>query len=165
MDELHQYICQQACSRTGLPNIPLDSIGSIPPPPPSSTFIGERWLNEGPPSEPVVRVMFRCVSPPESASRHVLLHMKPSVTEESLAMKLCQIFEIPANGGVITKTMPKFMPGRDFLTIPGKGMILSSTPHKVGLRALTYCSLHLCREIRGAWLLHSRFHGGNGCLC
>ena len=59
--------------------------------------------------------------------------MKPSVTEESLAMKLCQIFEIPENGGVITKTIPKFMPGRDFLTVPGKGMILTSTPHEVGL--------------------------------
>ena len=126
MDRIHQYIRQQALERAQKPSIPPGFIGPLPPPP-SSTFMGQRWLRAGRPDEPIVRVMFRCSSPPSSASRHVLLHLKPSVTEESLASKLCEIFQIPANGGIITKTMPKLMPGMNGLLNPNKGKIISSS--------------------------------------
>ena len=52
------------------------------------------------------------------ASQHVLLHMKPSVSDVSLARKLCQIFEIPENDSVITKTMVQFLPDLCPLTDP-----------------------------------------------
>ena len=126
MEKLHQYICQQAFNRAQKPSLPAGFIGPIPPPP-SSTFIGQRWLKEGPPNESFVPVMFRCQSPPNGGSRHVLLHLKPSVTEESLATKLCQIFEVSANDGVITKTLPHFMPGLSPLTDPDKGTSLSNS--------------------------------------
>ena len=131
MEKLHQFICQQAFDRAHKPSLPAGFIGPISPPP-SSTFIGQRWLKEGPPNEPTIRVMFRCQSSPNGGSRHVLLHLKPSVTEESLATKLCQIFEVPANGGVITKTMPRFMPGLCPLRDPNRGTTLSSSPLALG---------------------------------
>ena len=109
MEKLHQYICQQAFYRVQRPDLPAGFIGPIPPPP-TSKYIGQRWLKDGPANEATVRVVFYCESPHNGESRHVLLHLKPSVTEESLATKLCQIFEVPANGGVITRTMPRFMP-------------------------------------------------------
>ena len=126
MEKVHQYICQQAFDRAQKPTLPAGFIGPIPPPP-TSKFIGQRWLKEDPPNEPTIRVMFRCDSPPNGGSRHALLHLKSSVTEESLAAKLCQIFEVPANGGVITKTIPRFMPGLCPLTDPNRGTTLSSS--------------------------------------
>ena len=120
MERLHQYICQQAFDRAQQPSLPAGFVGPILPPP-SSQFIGQRWLTEGPPYEPTIQVMFSCHSLQDSSFRHVLIHLKPSVTEESLAMKLCQIFEVPANGGVITKTIPRFMPGLCPLADPERG--------------------------------------------
>lgn len=146
MDRIHQYIRQQALERAQVPSTPPGFIGPLPPPP-MSTFMGQRWLRAGHPDEPNVRVMFRCSSPPGSASRHVLLHLKPSVTEESLASKLCEIFQIPTNGGIITKTMPKFMPGLNHFPEPSKREIISSNLRKSNLHALTTCSVQLGRNI------------------
>ena len=127
MQKLHQYICQQAFEHAQTPSLPNNFISPIRPPP-TSTFIGQRWLKEDhPPNEPTVRVMFRCESPPSGGSRHVLLHLKASASEESLATKLCQIFEVPANGGVIAKTIPQFMPELCPLTDPSRGTTLSSS--------------------------------------
>ena len=128
MEKLHQYICQQAFDSSQKPSLPAGFIGPIPPPP-SLSFIGQRWLKEDTPDtpdEPTVRVMFRCQPTPTSASRHVLLHMKPSVREEALAKKLCEIFEIIQNGLVITKTMVEFLPDQCFLTEPNRGMAFFS---------------------------------------
>ena len=131
MQKLHQYICQQAFDRAQKPSLPAGFIGPISPPP-TSNFIGQRWLKEDPSSEPLVRVMFWCHSPHDGGSRHLLLHLKSSVSEESLATKLCQIFEVPANDGVITKTIPRFMPGLCPLTDPNRGTTLSSSTLALG---------------------------------
>lgn len=124
-------------------------IGTIPPPP-TSTFIGERWLQACPSSKHIVSVMFRCQtasplheglgqlrfprwqkphcqssqSPPNGGSQHVLLHLKSSVTEESHASKLYQIFEILRNGSVIMEMMLRFVPGQCPLTDPHRGTVL-----------------------------------------
>ena len=112
LDELHRYVRQEASNRAGP--------GSIPPNSPSSIFIGQRRLKGGLDGDPTARVMFRCVWPPNSVSRHVIIHMKPSVPEGTLALKLCEVFEIPGSGGVITKTMPEFMPGHQPVPTPGR---------------------------------------------
>ncbi|KAF6231378.1 hypothetical protein HO173_010338 [Letharia columbiana] len=119
LDELDRYVCQEAFNRAELPVIPPTFIGPHPPPT-SSTFIGTKYLVGGPTNETPVRIMFRCVSPHDKVSRHVLLKMKPSVPEEALALKLCEVFEIPATGGVITKTQPEFVPGLSPLRVPNK---------------------------------------------
>ena len=124
MERLHQYICQQAFDRAQQPSLPTGFIGPVSPPP-TSKFIGQRWIREDPPNEPTIRVMFSCHAPQNGGSRHVMIHLKSSVTEESLATKLCQIFEVPANGGVITKTVPRFMPELCPLTDPERGTTCS----------------------------------------
>ena len=113
LDELHCYVRQAAFNRA--------EPGVIPPNSPSSIFIGQRRLKGGYDHDATVRLMFRCVWPPNSVSRHVIIHMKPSVPEATLALKLCDVFEIPASGGVITKTMPEFMPGHQPVPTPGTG--------------------------------------------
>ena len=131
MERLHQYICQQAFDRAQKPSLPAGFIGPIRPPP-TSNFIGQRWLKEDPSSGPIVRVMFSCDSPHDGVSRHALIHLKSSVTEEALATKLCQVFEVPTNGGVITKTIPRFMPGLCPLTDPHRGTTFSSSTLALG---------------------------------
>lgn len=119
LDELHRYVQQQAWNRAGPV---IDPPNTIDPQllPPSSIFIGQRRLKGGRDDDTTVRLMFRCVWPPKSVSRHVIIHMKPSVPEEALAQKLCQVFEISASGGVITKTMPEFIPGHQPIPTPGR---------------------------------------------
>ena len=112
LDELHRYVRQQAFNRA--------EPGVILPNTPSSIFIGQRRLKGGRDNDATVRIMFRCVWPPKSVSRHVVIHMKPSVPEAFLALKLCETFEIPASGAVITKTMPEFMPGHQPIPTPGR---------------------------------------------
>ena len=120
VDELHRYVRQEAFNRAGPVAVPSNSIDPHLLPP-SSIFIGQRRLKGGFDVDPTVRLMFRCVWPPNSVSRHVIIHMKPSVPEAALALKLCQVFEIPADGGVITKTMPEFIPGHQYIPTPGRG--------------------------------------------
>lgn len=96
------------------------------PPPTSLTFIGTKYLVGGPTNETLVRIMFRCVSPHEKASRYVLMKMKPSVPEETLALKLCEVFEVPATGGGITKTEPESVPGLSPPRVPNKARLNAS---------------------------------------
>ena len=110
MERLHQYICQQAFDRAQQPSLPAHFVGPVPAPP-TSQYLGQRWLSGGPPHEPTIRVMFLCHSIQDGGFRHVLIHLKPSITEELLVTGLCQIFDVPANDGVITKTIPRFLPG------------------------------------------------------
>ena len=156
MEKLHQYICQQAFDRSPQPSLPAGFIGPIPPPP-TSKFIGQRWLKEAPgaPSnEQTIRVIFCAYAPHNSESRHVVLHLKPSVTEEALAAKLCEIFEVPANGGVIAETAPRFMPELCPLTDDKNGTTFSSSSPTLGPHSLTYHSLQSRRSFRGARLHH-----------
>ena len=112
-DLTYRYVRQEACNRTEL--------GVIPPNSPSSIFIVQRRLKGGHDHDATVRLMFRCVWLPKSVSRHEIIHMKPSVPEATLALKLCDVFEIPASGGVITKLMPEFMSGHQPVPTPGRG--------------------------------------------
>ena len=135
MNKLHNYLDQQATRDIKEPSVPPGFIGPVPPPP-SSTYIGQRYIKDGPASDPIVSVVFRCVWPPgpaHLASRHVLMQMRPSIEEESLATKLCQVFEIPQTGGVIKNTLPKFMPGLNPLTDSNKGMIFQAIVLKLDL--------------------------------
>ena len=50
-------------------------------------------------------VMVRCVFPPNTQSRHVVVKMKSSTSEAALAAKLYGTFDIQATGGVITKCL------------------------------------------------------------
>ena len=86
LDELHHYIREQACNRAGPV---VDPPNAIDPHllASSSIFIGQRRLKGGRDDDTTVRLMFRCVWPPKSVSRHVIIHMKPSVPEEALAQK------------------------------------------------------------------------------
>ena len=158
MENLHEYICQQAIAHAQKPSMPG-------PPPPASRYIGQRRLKAGPPDEPMVRVMFHCVSPPNSESRHVLLHLRPSVPEEDLAKKLDEIFEIHSNAGVITRTMPEFMPGFNPITVPDKGTILSSNLLYIVLHTLTDRSVQLGRDVRVARIHQGWLYGGGGRPC
>ncbi len=93
----------------------------------------------GPPNEITVRVMFHCVLPAQNESRHVLIHMKPSVSEEALAMKLCEVFDTRATGCVIRKTLPKFVPGLSLITDPDKGTIFHTAFSQERFPVLTKC--------------------------
>lgn len=97
-----------AANRVGIPAIPSAFIG---PARPTSTFLGEETIVVGPVTETAVPIMFRCVWGPGSPSRHVLVRMKPSVSEEALALRLCQIFGIPTTGNVAIEPVFKCMPG------------------------------------------------------
>lgn len=121
MNEPHQYIRQQTFDRAA--EEASTSSGVIGPIGLTSTFIGERWLQEGSLNVPTVGFMFRCVWPREDGSRYVMIHMPPSISEESLATKLCQIFDLPATDRVVAKTMPESVPGLDPLTDPNKGIV------------------------------------------
>ena len=117
LDELDRYVRQEASNRAQ-PSVVSPNLIGPHPPPPSSTFIGQRWLVGGPPNEITVRIMFHCALPAHNESRHVLIHMKPSVSEEALAMKLCEVFDTRATGCIIRKTLPNFVPGLSLITDP-----------------------------------------------
>ncbi|KAL9065711.1 MAG: hypothetical protein Q9161_008046 [Pseudevernia consocians] len=110
-----------AANRVGIPAIPSAFIG---PARPTSTFLGQETIVAGPVSETAVPIMFRCVRGPGSPSRHVLVMMKPSVSEEALALHLCQIFGIPNTGNVAIEPVFKWMPG----LMPYGGGILKWMP-------------------------------------
>lgn len=136
LDELDRYVRREASNRAQLPVVPPNFIGPHRPPP-SSTFIGQRWLVGGPPNETTVRIMFHCVLPAHDESRHVLIHMKPSISEEALALKLCKVFDTRATGCFITKTRPNFVPGLSLFTDPHKGTTLSHNLSRERFCALT----------------------------
>ena len=164
LDELNRYVCQEAFNRAELPVIPPTFIGPHPPPT-SSTFIGTKYLVGGPTNETPVRIMFRCVSPHDKVSRHVLMKMKPSVPEEALALKLCEVFEIPATGGVISKTEPEFVPGLSPLRVPNKGTTHQTIRFRLEFARWPDPSLQLWRKVRVARRLHGWLRGGHGRAC
>ena len=97
-----------AANRVGVPAMPAAFIG---PARPTSAYLGEVTMIAGPENETAVRVMFRCVWGPRAPSRHVLVWLKPSVSEEALALRLCQIFDIPTIGNVTIELVFKWMLG------------------------------------------------------
>lgn len=108
LGDLHRHVMDVAANRVGIPAIPSTFIG---PTRPTSTYLGKEKIIPGPVEETAVLVMFRCVYPAGAQSRHVLVSTKPSVSEEALAHRLCQIFDIPTTGSVTIEPVFKWMPG------------------------------------------------------
>lgn len=108
LGDLHRFVMDVAANRVGIPALPSGFIG---PARPTSTFLGEETILAGPASEPTVQIMFRCTWGPSTQSRHVLITMNPSMSEQALALSLCQVFGIPTTGGVFIEPVPKWMPG------------------------------------------------------
>ena len=97
-----------AASDVGIPATPKALSG---PDRPTSTYLGDETIEAGPTSETAIQIMFRCVRGRGIPSCHVLVRMKPSLSEEVLALRLCQIFGIPTTGNVVIRPMIKWMPG------------------------------------------------------
>lgn len=95
IDILHRYVDILASHDPQSPGI-------IGPCPVTSIFLGHKYIATG--DGPALPIIVRCVWPPNTASRHAVIRMKPSVPEQALAAKLCETFEIPTTGGVITNT-------------------------------------------------------------
>ncbi|CAD6566325.1 MAG: hypothetical protein ASARMPREDX12_008183 [Alectoria sarmentosa] len=90
---LHKYI-EFLASRDS------QSVHIIGPTPVTSIFLGHKYIAEGQGS--ALAIMVRCVWPPNTASRHAVIWMKPSVPEHALAAKFYDTFDILATGGIIT---------------------------------------------------------------
>lgn len=108
LGDLHRFTMDVATNRVGIPAIPSAFIG---PARPTSTYLGEETIAIGPVSETAVQIMFRCVYPPGAQSRHVLVRMDPSVPEDALALRLCEILDIPTTGIVAIEPVFKWMTG------------------------------------------------------
>lgn len=108
LGDLHRFTMDVAANRVGIPVIPSTFIG---PAQPTSTYLGEKTIVVGPMSETTVQVMFRCVYPQGAQSRHVLVMMDPSMPEQTLALRLCEILDIPTTGNVAIEPVVKWMTG------------------------------------------------------
>ena len=78
---------------------------------PTSLYLGEETIIGGPENEAAVEIIFRCVRGRTTESRHALVSMRPSVPEDTLALRLCHIFDIPTTGDVTLEPVVKWLPG------------------------------------------------------
>lgn len=108
LSDIHRHVMDVAANPVGVAAIPSTFIG---PASPTSVYLGEETIVNGPVSETAVPIMFRCVWGSGTQSRHVLVRIKPSVSEHALALRLCQIFGIPTSGGVFMEPVFKWMLG------------------------------------------------------
>lgn len=108
LGDLHRFVMDLAANHVRIPATPMAFSG---PDRPISTYLGEETIEAGPISEAAIQIMFRCVRGLGIPSCHVLVRMKPSLSEEVLALRLCQIFGIPTTGNVVIQPMIKWMPG------------------------------------------------------
>ena len=92
---------------------------------PTSLYLGEETIIGGPENEAAVEVIFRCVRDRDTESRHALVSMRPSVPEDTLALRLCEIFGIPTTGDVTLEPVVKWLPG----TRPKDELTERSTSH------------------------------------
>ena len=82
--------------------------------------------------------MVRCVFPPNTQSRHAVVHMKLSMTEEKFASKFYEIFDIGATGGVITTTLSVWILDRYPLTnTPGATALITGTANRDSARSFS----------------------------
>lgn len=91
----------------------------------TSLYLGEETIIGGPENEAAVEIIFRCVRDRDTESRHALVSMRPSVPEDTLALRLCQIFEIPTTGDVTLEPVVKWLPG----ILPKEEWTETSTSH------------------------------------
>ena len=94
---------------------------------PNSLYLGEETIIGGPENEAAVEIIFRCVRGTES--RHALVSMRPSVPEDTLALRLCQIFDIPTTGDVTLEPVVKWLPE----SLPKEEGTETSTSHTICL--------------------------------
>ena len=92
---------------------------------PTSLYLGEGTIIGGPENEAAVEVIFRCMRDRDTESRHALVSMRPSVPEDTLALRLCQIFDIPTTGDVTLEPVVKWLPG----ILPKEEWTETSTSH------------------------------------
>ena len=100
----------------------------VDPDHPTSLYLGEEIIIGGPENEAAVQIMFRCVRD-RTESRHALVNMKPSISEHTLALRLCQTFDVPITGDVTLEPVVKWLPGM----MPGEEWRKTSTSHTVCL--------------------------------
>ena len=96
---------------------------------PTSLYLGEEAIIGGPEDEPAVVIMFRCERDPGTGSRHALVNMKPTVSTHTLALRLCQIFDIPITGDVTLEPVIEWLPEMT----PGEEWRKTSTSHTICL--------------------------------
>lgn len=126
LGDLHHFVMGVAANHVDIPKIPSAFIG---PARPTSTYLGEETVLAGPSSETAVPIMFRCVWGPGNHSRHVLVRMKPSVSEQALGLRLCQRLDIPTTGAVTIEPVIKWIPGlMPYTSGIDKGKPLSNNP-------------------------------------
>ena len=77
--------------------------GFIGPLPNTSRFLGDgMYVSGGLSTDATLPIMVRCVYPKNTQSRHAVIHMKISMSQEALAAKLYEVFEIKETKGIIT---------------------------------------------------------------
>ena len=81
------------------------SPGFVGPVPITSRFLGEIPYTLDDSSEDTsFPIMVRCVYPPDTQSRHAIIHIKLSMSEKALAAKLYEVFDLKGVDGIITST-------------------------------------------------------------
>lgn len=133
LGDLHRHVMDVAANLVGRPAIPSAFIG---PARPTSTYLGEVTIVADPGSEIAVPIIFRCVHPLGAQSRHVLVRMKPSMSELDLALRLCQMLDIPTTGCLTIEPVFKWMAGlMPYAEGMDKGKHTSKIPLKTVARA------------------------------
>ena len=85
---LHGYVDALASRDPFLP-------GFVGPVPISSRFLGDEPYSPDMSSDhDSFPVMVQCVCPPDTQSRHALIHIKLSMSETALASKLYEVFDL-----------------------------------------------------------------------
>ena len=102
---------------------------------PTSLYLGEETIIGGPENEAAVEIIFRCVRDYGTESRHALVSMRPSVPEDTLAIRLSQIFDISTTADVTLEPVVKWLPG----ILPKEEWTETSISHTVCL--MVYCVL------------------------
>lgn len=79
------------------------SPGFVGPVPITSRFLGDKPYTLDDSSEDAsFPIMVRCVYPPNTQSRHAVIHIKLSMSQKALASKLYEVFDLKEAKGIIT---------------------------------------------------------------
>ena len=99
IEALHGYV-------DSLASQDLVSPGFVGPSPRNSRFLGdEPYISEESSPDAAFPVMFRCVYPPDTQSRHAVIHIKLSMSEKALASKLYEVFDLKPTKGIIKSSV------------------------------------------------------------
>ena len=79
------------------------SPGFVGPSPINSRFLGDiPYISETSSTDTAFPIMVRCVYPPDTQSRHAVINLKLSMSENALASKLYEVFDLKPTKGIIT---------------------------------------------------------------